>query len=316
VTAAALSEEDRLLLGRAERVFGPRDVKDVIPRIRAIVAPTGFPEGEALATNALRVLRSGRIPAQEERQALVRMICAMRPAILTRRGNIGPLPRYFEFPALQYERWTAFQTAARPIIYSVGRLDRAGGDGVGTGFLVAGDLLVTNSHVVQALFGGFTFVAGAATVRFQMEYYNADGENPVPVTDLVRRHPTLDMALLRLGAHPPRPALAISATPLVPGVPVAAIGYPSRDSERNPVFADRVFGDIYDVKRASPGEIIQLQDSCLDHDCTTLGGSSGSPLVSQGTGEVVGVHFDSYYLDRNVAVGGAALREFVSPFLS
>jgi endonuclease G len=53
-------------------------------------------------------------------------------------------------------------------------------------------------------------------------------------------------------------------------------------------------------------------DAAFDHDCSTLGGNSGSPIVSLKTGYVVGVHREGFFLERNVAVRSNCIQSFVS----
>jgi V8-like Glu-specific endopeptidase len=43
------------------------------------------------------------------------------------------------------------------------------------------------------------------------------------------------------------------------------------------------------------------------HDCSTLGGSSGSPVLDAATGLVIGVHKSGMFAVRNGAVASAAL---------
>ena len=52
-----------------------------------------------------------------------------------------------------------------------------------------------------------------------------------------------------------------------------------------------VFDDIYGVKRLQPGTIVTESSEIITHDCSTLGGNSGSPLIDLSTGEAVGLHF-------------------------
>jgi glutamyl endopeptidase len=100
-----------------------------------------------------------------------------------------------------------------------------------------------------------------------------------------------DLALLRLApADPHPPPLALGAC--APGDRVAAIGYPSGGlAHYDPAEVVRLFGDRLDIKRLAPGTITAVHGDRIDHDCTTLGGSSGSPLVDLATGAVVGVHY-------------------------
>src|SRR5262249_30352197 len=49
----------------------------------------------------------------------------------------------------------------------------------------------------------------------------------------------------------------------------------------------------------------------LRHDCTTLGGNSGSPLIRLDDGKIVGLHFAGVYGVENSAVGAGTLRELI-----
>ena len=87
--------------------------------------------------------------------------------------------------------------------------------------------------------------------------------------------------------------------------PVAAIGYPWEDSRvsyqvRN--IMKRIFGGIYDVKRLAPGFLKTGDEQVLRHDCSTLGGNSGSALIDIESGHAVGLH----------ARGAGSLNEAVS----
>jgi endonuclease G len=50
----------------------------------------------------------------------------------------------------------------------------------------------------------------------------------------------------------------------------------------------------------------------VGHDCSTLGGNSGSPVLALDTAEVVGLHFGGSFLWRNEAVTAPILADFVS----
>ena len=76
----------------------------------------------------------------------------------------------------------------------------------------------------------------------------------------------------------------------------------------------------------APGKVMQALSgrTVLTHDCTSLGGNSGSPLVRLSDGKVVGLHFSGRYGVENSAVGvqtrcasccdaGTAARTFVLP---
>ena len=78
-----------------------------------------------------------------------------------------------------------------------------------------------------------------------------------------------------------------------PGLPICAIGFPAENTKfYDPGHIDPIFRGIFDAKRVAPGEILCVSDQRIDHDCTTLGGNSGSPLVDLDSGQVVGLHTD------------------------
>jgi endonuclease G len=65
---------------------------------------------------------------------------------------------------------------------------------------------------------------------------------------------------------------------------------------------DRIFGNVYDKKRLAPGRVTTPATGTLCHDCSTLGGNSGSVVLSLETGEAVGLHFAGRFLEANFAV--------------
>src|ERR1043166_7859384 len=152
-----------------------------------------------------------------------------------------------------------------------------------------------------------------AQVSFQHEKGSTeDPKHTVPILGQITVHKNLDMALLevpKLG----RPAVKIDTAALSEGRRIAAIGYPAKDSERNPIFAPAIFGTNFGVKRAALGEVLDgTKSPDVFHDCSTLGGNSGSPLFSIETGLVVGIHRAGFFMYRNEAVDGASLDSFVS----
>src|SRR5262245_57399461 len=85
---------------------------------------------------------------------------------------------------------------------------------------------------------------------------------------------------------------------------VALIGYPAYDPRNDADAMHRYFNDLYDVKRFAPGLILKATaDAVLSHDCTSLGGNSGSTLMSLEQKKAVGLHFAGVYGKENSAVG-------------
>jgi len=65
------------------------------------------------------------------------------------------------------------------------------------------------------------------------------------------------------------------------------------------------------VKRFAPGFITKPRPGLTTHDCTTLGGNSGSVVADMITGKVVGLHFAGIYKEANLAVPASELNRYV-----
>jgi endonuclease G len=308
---------DENLFGRAERTFGQLRIDEAVAKVRAIVGLPKAPDGEKLAQSALDKLRSGRMrPSAAELAALEFVIRMMRPAPLSIQGRLQPLPAKQGSSVYQSDvsdAWDRFCEKSARLLYSVGRLDRTAGPNphIGTGFLVAPDLVLTNHHVVSALsHGADELDPGMAVIRFYQEY---QGPEPVPMCRILKVaaiHATLDMALLKVELPDTRPVLEFNTAALPSHVMVGTIGYPYEDA-RNPLFVDAIYQGQYGVKRGAVGELVSVQGQMIYHDCSTLGGNSGSPVMALETGAVVGLHFTGDFMYRNGAVAAAAVAEFV-----
>jgi endonuclease G len=98
---------------------------------------------------------------------------------------------------------------------------------------------------------------------------------------------------------------------------VAVIGYPARDSRiPDQQLTDEIFGNVYDKKRLAPGQLTGSDLTSLHHDCSTLGGNSGSVVLSLETGEAVGLHFAGRFLRTNFGVPGTVVGERLEKVLS
>ena len=281
---------------------------------RAITGPP--PEqmsAEALA--GLEALQNDVLPTEAQIAALEYAIRLFRPAPFVRDANIDPLP---DETVKVFPEWADFAKKVSPFLRAIGRLDRVTPEGrpiaMGTGFLIAPTLLVTNRHVVwQLSHGGDVVRPGEATVFFRCDW-NTPPEPPVPVRRVADFHPELDLAVLELEAvDRERTPLRLSAATPAVGQLVVAIGFPWDDG-RNPAFVPLLFGDVFGVKRAAPGEIVARRPSSFMHDCTTLGGNSGSPVLAMDTADVVGIHADGLYLYRNEAISAVGGAPFLSSY--
>ncbi|MGI5404581.1 trypsin-like serine peptidase [Streptomyces sp. CA-135486] len=237
-----------------------------------------------------------------------------RPAILIQNHDFAP----------QEGDWAvldAARAAIRESIARVGRVEVSGHaslDWLGTAFLVSADIVMTNRHVAMEFArddgAGWTFQPGM-TARIDLtEEYGAlqvDGGPAYHVDEVLGIHQDVDMALLRVSPAEGVPALptplpvAADAPADLPGHPVYCVGYPAYDGRRNePESMSRIFMDIYNVKRLQPGTTTELvsQQNVVKHDCSTLGGNSGSPVFDLTDHRVLGLHFGGRYGLGNYAV--------------
>lgn len=209
----------------------------------------------------------------------------------------------------------------RAAIPAIGRIELPGQSRIpyaGTGFVVGRGLLMTNRHVAAI------FAAGLGErIRFRTGWRAAldlrrergGGPGPLLRVRAVRMiHPYWDMALLEvegLGPGLVPLTLAIEDARDLAGRQIAVIGYPGHDPLRNdPAVQDDLFDRVFGVKRLQPGELDggrRTQSfgrlvAAATHDCSTLGGNSGSAVVDLASGRVLAVHFGGRYLDTNFAV--------------
>jgi S1-C subfamily serine protease len=310
------------LRDRCDRAFRSEPPSNVLARVRAIVgSESAMPSTEegALAVEGYRRLKNGDTPTPKQLAALQYLLRLTRPAPLVHGGRPDDLPT--DDHAQTFPGWAAFQTAVG-CLRIVGRVDRASptpasADTIGTGILVAPDRLLTNHHVVEVISRGTDVLEeGQAVVRFDWEDGSFSADQPVPITAVDRLHPKLDLALVRLKAAAlpgGLPAAPFDASPVADNADVVVVGYPVDDSERNPLFIRQIFGAQFGVLRAAPGQCTSSFADGFYHDCSTLGGNSGSPVFSIDGRRLVGLHSGGGFLWKNTAIAGAALVAFIAP---
>jgi Trypsin-like peptidase domain len=311
-------EEQRSLRERAERALNGVDIGALFTQWRRVIGPRPEQMGE-LARQAVDALVHGEVPTPEQIQALEQAIRLLRPAPYVQHGALKPLTAD---TAKAFPGWEAFREAVKPFLPSVGRIDRArrpggGYEPVGTCFVVGQDCVVTNHHVLLALtFSTGALARGQAVVRFGQELGDSPEPPPIHLVATVKQDESLDLAMLstecRLDTNPPglQPISTVSAEP-TRGTSVVAVGYPMDDANL-PELVSGLFDEKFQVKRASPGEVLSSRSGRFSHDCTTLSGSSGSPLLTMDGAQLAGVHTDGLYLGRNHAISGEPLRSFLS----
>jgi endonuclease G len=198
---------------------------------------------------------------------------------------------------------------------------------VGTGWLVADGIVVTNRHVAREFgrrngarftFAGFTGVAMAASIDFR-EARGLDQAREFRVVEIlhIEAEAGPDLALLRVepgsGGSPLADPIPLAVGAAVAGRHVAVIGYPARDSRiPDDALMQSIFGDVYDQKRLAPGQLMAVLPDLVTHDCSTLGGNSGSVVLDLEDGGAVALHFAGRFLEANHAVPAAIVASRVA----
>ncbi|HUD31663.1 MAG TPA: serine protease [Variovorax sp.] len=238
------------------------------------------------------------------------VVAVGRPALLIRNDH-------FDAPVSPWEMLEPHRPEIEALIASVGRIELTGHpslDWVGTGFMVAPGVAATARHVVQEFassdWQGRWVPDPGIRVRID---FNEQLEPTAPrefgISGIVAVHDRLDVALLRVepaaqGDPPPPLALDVGGAPLQPGRAAYVVGYPALDSRRNDsATMQRIFGDVYNVKRLQPGYLVDWSAAQFAylHDCSTLGGNSGSCVVDLESGQVIGIHYGGRFGEINFA---------------
>jgi hypothetical protein len=273
------------------------------------------------------VKRSIALSPQREAETIVRPDA--RPVLVIRDNRVTK-----EFIGPESEIWAnrviAAQRVLDKVIPAIGRVEvnnNPDSHWLGTGWLIAEDIIVTNRHVASAMGrlgpSGFTFKMGlngspqSARLDFLEEYGHLKAaEFSVTAILWIATPSQPDVAFLRVAriagglqlAAPLALADSVSLDEMV-----ATIGYPARDSRvPDQELVRSVFGDVYEKKRLAVGQIIAAGQDEIEHDCSTLGGNSGSPLIRLSTGEVLGLHFAGTFMHANYAVAAPKVRELLT----
>jgi len=274
------------------------------------------------AAKALEDIELGRDPSPNGREALEAIIDAeIRPVIDIVDGKFTST----------HPLWTMLSTdkairgRLETCITSIGRIELPGNDEIpygGTGFIVGPGLVMTNRHVAEIFATGMgtrrvDFKPQArAGVDFVREYGRPAG-TVYTASRVVMIHPYWDMALLTVDGLESHGILKLSLLDArdLTGRDIAVIGYPAFDSRNPSDVQNSLFDGRYGVKRLQPGELqgggttasFQKFVNAATHDCSTLGGNSGSAVIDLETGEVIALHFGGRYRQRNYGVPSSEL---------
>ncbi|MET7283627.1 DNA/RNA non-specific endonuclease [Kribbella sp. NPDC005582] len=221
-------------------------------------------------------------------------------------------------------------------VKSVGRVEFVNHDMEwgGTGWVIdeptsTSRIVATNRHVAKLVAARVADGSGVflrspagilykARIDFKEEVHSNPGDaTPILVTKIIylADDASPDLALLRIEGEPGLPsALPLADEEAEQDQRVALIGYPAYDSRNDKDDQARYFQGVFNVKRFAPGFVMQALGGgqALSHDCTSLGGNSGSPLISLENKGVVGLHFSGQYGVQNNAVGVGTLRRLLA----
>lgn len=316
---------------RAARILEKR-------RQAALVAAPPVPLGtlESMAETASTQVNSELVPEALGQQGLAEAIvlAELRPAFFVMESGIDLADAVEADPKL-FKAIEDNKSALEKACKGVGRVDLNNHFSLpyaGSGFLIDDTLVVTNRHVAlifaERLRSGYRFRKGrfGADIEARMDYRRFLGDAThlrAEVSEVlyIARDDEPDFALLRVASQPDAPKLALlGQRPKIGlGDPVAVIGYPAMDGDRNDqALMDEVFRGQYQVKRFAPGFVTDRTDDgiTLMADYSSLGGNSGSPLISLFDGTCQGLHFAGRFMENNYAVAAdvieAARRQVVS----
>ncbi|MFZ6185641.1 trypsin-like serine peptidase [Nannocystis pusilla] len=219
--------------------------------------------------------------------------------------------------------WQAVVRAARPqleaMLGGVGRLECPELGPLmqcGTAWLVGGGVAVTNRHNILSILDDLQ--RGVKTLRVDLcAEAGSPADGRCPVRRVLHVDPIHDLAFMQIDPQRvPHAGLALVDS-IVVGHPVAVIGFPAHaegaypEAEYKHCFGDGWFdSDGRGYKRISLGRLVATSGAQLEHDCTTLGGSSGGAIVDLVRGAVIGLNYGESRDRRiNLGVPGWVVRE-------
>lgn len=203
--------------------------------------------------------------------------------------------------------------AVEAAVAATGRVE-LGGDQTfpwaGAALLVAPRLVLTSRHVADLFLvrQGASWVLDSrftVSIAFGMRL----GEPPsAAVERCVLRHPVLDLAVLELAREVEAIPAILDGGAEIENAAVAAVVYYHEDPRNDPATV-RELGTFDTAQKLIGLGLVRAYGPprgggawSLIHDCTTIGGGAGGPLVALGTGRVIGLHFAGLFLVENYAV--------------
>ena len=280
-------------------------------RSRRDRSPLSGLDGIRFARNELSEFTTGAGLVQPGPETVVIADGSSHPALkFCTQGSIDPVPPQWG------DDFTQNADKIEKVLLRTGFIttDQAHMPALGTCFLIAPKIVLTNRHVATEFTNDDLSFKASLT---------PDANGPMIVSATFTRYvcsmpivkfkvakvlyiaseQSLDFALLRLDD----PQNLLPADPLkLAGAQPASLASRKVFVCGNPLFDNdgtipqdvmsAIFGVPLGVKRISPGFLMaESSANSLTHDCSTLGGSSGSPVVDFETGEVIGLHWAGNY---------------------
>lgn len=288
--------------------------------VRWLEAPSVVPP----VTSDLLALQNEVNRSLEEQVARLRKAVAGDVCAVDAPTPLLPFPA--QSPLLPAQGDPAPAPGAPPVPTLAGRLEettvlvlspQAEGLSMGTGFLVAPGLILSNSHVVGTpVPGSPIYVTGKSLGGLQ----KAQLLNATALAPSRERLNTPDFALLKLTTEMPKNLLPLTLTTVAEKLnPVVAAGFPGFELQVDPKFAallDKNELSAIPELVVSSGEISVLRNegdapALIAHTAIVSQGNSGGPLVDR-CGRVIGVNTlirldDESRRQGNYALGGKAL---------
>jgi len=198
-------------------------------------------------------------------------------------------------------------------IRAVGKVRLEGGKNpwVGTAFVVGDGLAMTASYSVSEFaFGSCATVELKPGVQAMIDFSDALSLSSQEATARVVRirfiHPFFQVSLLELEDMPAGVTaldLAAQMPSKLAGRAVAVLSFADRDGRVPQSVQDKIYGMQWGRLFVQPGRALQVGQTpgcptvpALMHDCLTMGGSGGAPVVDLDTGYVIGIHTHGEFL--------------------
>jgi len=309
-----------------------RDLAARDPRLHEELSGRLAGAGARPADGALEIrLEAVGAPANLVLETIVR---EGRPALLVQNNEITRKDPAIDVISREIaERLFANADTLHPVIPLVGRIDVGNYAGpleyVGTGWLIDPTVVVTNRHVARMIArhgaDDFAFAAGrfgdplSVSVDYRHELGVAESTS-VKVKRIIWIEPDeakADIAFLEVerrsdGVRQDR--IVLAETDAKSGDDVVVVGYPARAPSSaipDQAWMERLYSGQYDIKRIAPGLMGGNSLGWATHDCTTLGGNSGSVVLDMKSGKAVALHFAGAYMVENYAVPASTIGRYV-----